>query len=434
MNLESPAAQRCHKRRVDLDVSGTSRRFAAISSALTGAANRCGTARPTDGCRRRLEPDRVHTDTGLMSPGYIRRALRLVVAVSASAGCAAALSPGQASAHGPCGRDWTPGSACAVNGSNVALNGTIVASDETDYYVFHARADTEIKLAVAAIEPKACVATASCAEVDATLSDNAGANDYDFAGTAGIDSNTLSASAPPYIIELPGTYLISVHADDPGTAYRVKVVTSPGAVWPYPPRDTRPAPSSRGTAPPPSALPTRSVHHANGSSWAGGVVVFMVFVVVIRWTRRRWRRHRGAEKRPSGDERASHYERWQAQHPHDASDSGDHEAPPVSSGPDQNASGSDGEPGRDSFETNGNQRARTGYRPDWAFEKLELNVTATLAEAKLQRKHLAARYHPDKSGTATPEIRRLAEEEMKNINEAYEAIADWIRTRAAPRV
>lgn len=44
------------------------------------------------------------------------------------------------------------------------------------------------------------------------------------------------------------------------------------------------------------------------------------------------------------------------------------------------------------------------------------------AEIKRRYWELVAMYHPDKAGTATPEIRGLAEEKVKEINGAYEQI------------
>lgn len=56
------------------------------------------------------------------------------------------------------------------------------------------------------------------------------------------------------------------------------------------------------------------------------------------------------------------------------------------------------------------------------YEVLGISRNATSAEIKKRYRELVAQYHPDKAAQTTPEISKLAEERVKEINWAYEQI------------
>ncbi|MBX8465813.1 J domain-containing protein [Deinococcus sp. RIT780] len=55
-------------------------------------------------------------------------------------------------------------------------------------------------------------------------------------------------------------------------------------------------------------------------------------------------------------------------------------------------------------------------------EVLEVSPTATLEDIKAAYRRLAKQYHPDRVASLGPEFRLLAEQRMKQINAAYEAL------------
>jgi DnaJ-domain-containing protein 1 len=67
------------------------------------------------------------------------------------------------------------------------------------------------------------------------------------------------------------------------------------------------------------------------------------------------------------------------------------------------------------------ETALKAKEPD-PYEVLGLPRTATKEEIKRRYRQLVAAYHPDKAAGATPEIRQLAEEKIKEINAAYEKV------------
>ena len=68
---------------------------------------------------------------------------------------------------------------------------------------------------------------------------------------------------------------------------------------------------------------------------------------------------------------------------------------------------------------------------DAAFSLLDLDRDASLADAKKARRELALIWHPDRFPDSET-LRRRAEEKLKQINGAYEEVADFLRV-AAPK-
>ncbi|PID66553.1 MAG: hypothetical protein CR975_02330 [Gammaproteobacteria bacterium] len=58
----------------------------------------------------------------------------------------------------------------------------------------------------------------------------------------------------------------------------------------------------------------------------------------------------------------------------------------------------------------------------WAYRELGVAKTADSSTVKRARKRLLNHYHPDKLGQADEGEKRAAEEKIKTINRAYEAI------------
>jgi len=67
------------------------------------------------------------------------------------------------------------------------------------------------------------------------------------------------------------------------------------------------------------------------------------------------------------------------------------------------------------------RRTNTKTKSD-PYEVLGIKRGAPKAEIKSAYRKLAAKYHPDKAANATDEIKKLAEEKFKEINNAYNAI------------
>ena len=64
-------------------------------------------------------------------------------------------------------------------------------------------------------------------------------------------------------------------------------------------------------------------------------------------------------------------------------------------------------------------QARTAKSIPDPYEILGLKRGASKAEIKSAYRKLAAKYHPDKAANATDEIKKLAEEKFKTINDAF---------------
>ena len=59
---------------------------------------------------------------------------------------------------------------------------------------------------------------------------------------------------------------------------------------------------------------------------------------------------------------------------------------------------------------------------------MELGVTlgVTLEETARAYRHMAQMYHPDKTAGLGPELQKLAEERMKQINSAYQIVRQYL--------
>lgn len=60
--------------------------------------------------------------------------------------------------------------------------------------------------------------------------------------------------------------------------------------------------------------------------------------------------------------------------------------------------------------------------PNWAYEALEIDPTASDEEVKKAYRRVAMKYHPDKVASAGEEIKQKATEKFQKIQEAYETI------------
>ncbi len=60
--------------------------------------------------------------------------------------------------------------------------------------------------------------------------------------------------------------------------------------------------------------------------------------------------------------------------------------------------------------------------PNWAYQALEIEPSATDDEVKKAYRRMAMKYHPDKVANATEELKQKATEKFRAINEAYEHI------------
>ena len=69
-----------------------------------------------------------------------------------------------------------------------------------------------------------------------------------------------------------------------------------------------------------------------------------------------------------------------------------------------------------------NERAGANPKIDWAFQILGISSSASADEVTESYRRLAQRYHPDKVAHLGPEFRELAENRMKEVNQAYSVL------------
>ena len=60
--------------------------------------------------------------------------------------------------------------------------------------------------------------------------------------------------------------------------------------------------------------------------------------------------------------------------------------------------------------------------PNWAYQALEIEPSATNEEVKKAYRRMAMKYHPDKVASAGEDVKQKATEKFRAINEAYEYI------------
>lgn len=74
------------------------------------------------------------------------------------------------------------------------------------------------------------------------------------------------------------------------------------------------------------------------------------------------------------------------------------------------------------YERDGKIYDAQGNELTWMFTILGVKYTCTYAEAEQAYKNLAKQYHPDIVAAAGPKLREKAEQEMKEINRAWDAV------------
>lgn len=180
------------------------------------------------------------------------------VALSLVAGLTVMAAP--ALADGPCGANYTGKAACAINGVSTTANGSILAANETDFYAFHAAANTRLNITITDEEDATCSTNGptSCGMLGDGLYDASGnwqAGTVAGAYETGSSAPQSGVSAPysySYIVPAAGTYYVEVAGEmtadannNPlATPYQLQVSASPGVVWPYGAKPT-PTPTPR---------------------------------------------------------------------------------------------------------------------------------------------------------------------------------------------
>jgi hypothetical protein len=192
------------------------------------------------------------------------RAAAATLAVSASVGFGAFLaSAPPASADGPCGQDYSSASACVITDPSPAApyDGSLVADNDTDFYVFHAGAETRLDVSVTDTENPQCSedgSDTSCGNATFGLYDAQGNdvtdNDPESDGNASEPNNGVTVPVDwSTIISTPGTYYLEVSGDQgtdqnenpTDTPYSLAVGASPEVVWPPPVATPAPTPAPK---------------------------------------------------------------------------------------------------------------------------------------------------------------------------------------------
>jgi Bacterial pre-peptidase C-terminal domain len=179
-------------------------------------------------------------------------------------------------ADGPCGQDYATDSACTINGTGLTETGTIVASDDTDYYVFHASAETKLSVSINDTEDPGCSTSdeIECGDVSVELYD-AKADDEGGTGSSSPDSGlaipqnwtTIIPTAGTYYLEVSGSPGSDVNDNPTSVPYTLQVTGSPGLVWPY----TPPPPSCEVPKVSDASLATAEHHILQGHCTVGRV-------------------------------------------------------------------------------------------------------------------------------------------------------------------
>ena len=365
-------------------------------------------------------------------------------ALSASLVASVASVPA-ASAAGSCGKDYTPPRACPLNGSYVTARGTLVASDEIDYYAFHAQPNTMLKFTVVDLEDPACNDGSNgvlCGAVSAEVIDPSLLPDVT-AGTGGSMFNEMESGATPgtpgtaqpwlvqagdsatdtYYLVVTGTLGTSSSGAPSSVPYEIRLSADPGIAWPANRTKT-----SSGHIPPGD---TQHIHQSTAprasrtSSWLKDLALPAILLAVW-WLRHRRRKKSVAEEPPPSWESA--YTTGQAE-----------------PGPDQESSYNDPSAHAHGSSDGGYYEHDTtrAWTPDeeaepahplrWALKALELQDEATLEDVRAARRRLAARYHPDNYNSNEFQsvdrqwIHDYATKKMKEVNEAADALEKWFR-------
>jgi hypothetical protein len=105
-----------------------------------------------------------------------------VAAVVGPATCAATafMTAAPAVADGACGQDYAGSTACPILTPGGPFRGTVVAENDTDYYVFHAVENTHLSVSILDTEPATYSTTSGqgyCGDVGVELYDAKGDNE-----------------------------------------------------------------------------------------------------------------------------------------------------------------------------------------------------------------------------------------------------------------
>ena len=204
-----------------------------------------------------------------------------VLCVSMAAFITTLVAAPSAIANGPCGQDYTGSSACGLNGSPATADGSIIASNDVDYYVFHAGAETRLNISIDDLENPIC-STADyptyCGSVSVELYDS---QDADSGGTGrsspegGITApaswSTVVGASGTYYLEVSGELGDDANGNPTSVPYELQVTSSPAIAWPYtattPPQVGWRGPGALGGGP-------LTFNPAAGSDHAGDEYVF----------------------------------------------------------------------------------------------------------------------------------------------------------------
>lgn len=227
------------------------------------------------------------------------RRLRGFIAIVAAVAAVGLIPIAPAGADGPCGQDYTSGTSCPVNSASTpSYQGKIVASNDTDFYVFYAVAGTHLTLTITDTESPTCSTayTGSCGRVSVELFDSQ-ANDVGGPGWSQPSSGITVPATWSIIIQSTGVYYAEVsgnlgsdqYNNPTDVPYALTVQASPNVQWP----PARPPLNSTPAAAPPCTVPhyrgatlvsvevrltnhhcsVGTVHHAYSSSVRRGRVI-----------------------------------------------------------------------------------------------------------------------------------------------------------------